>query len=584
MKHFSLIFLLVSAFAFAQDQAVQKRIGAFNSCQTIECQLSEAIRFSEFYIETDHMDKSQEWLNYSKKLNQLNPKDSISYFINSMQSEAFYYMELYQFGVHEAEKGIEKARMLKDSAFLADAYFFKGINEIEMNAIGQAQQSLWLAQKRYPKHTKKHLRTLIAPAYIYNNLAQVKLKMKALDSAIIYNRKAYGLALKHNILRGIVNGEQTFGLIYAEQQKTDSARFYLSKSTASAEKFELHDVATLNCAYLMQSYISNPVRVGELYQKGLTFIANHEVNNSYERYFYSIALDVFRELGNQTEILSLQQKIIDVNADTNHRANFYTQHIIEEYMKNENQLLVSRINQLDQERNIAILQLVAVLFGFLVLLFVAFFFRRKNKLQQSLLDQKNEISKDLHDDIGSELSSILINANLLMKNYGTTEKQQMLLAKITDTSAEISQRLNAFIWSLNNENNSVRNFCEYVKRYAGNLLEDTAIGLDYSDNIASVEDKILNGYVRKNLFFCIKEAINNAVRHASATEIGVSIVAREKELQIVVHDNGIGTGTDNIFGNGFKNIQKRTEALKGTVRFESQSGLRVTITIPLPNN
>lgn len=584
MKHFSLILFLVSAFALAQDQAVQNRIEAFNSCQTIECQLSEAIRFSEFYIETDHMDKSQEWLNYAKKLNQLEPKDSISYFINSMQSEAFYYMELYQFGLHEAEKGIEKARMLKDSAFMADAYFFKGINEIEMGEVGQAQRSLWLAQRLHPRKMKKHLRTLIAPAYIYNNLAQVKLRQKALDSAIIYNRKAYGLAREHHIWRGIVNGEQTFGLIYAEQRQTDSARFYLSESTASAEKFELYDVAALNCAYLMQSYTNDPARVQELYRKGLRFIARHEVNNSYERYFYSIALDVFRKLGNQTEILALQQKIIDVNADTSHRANFYTQHIIEDYMRNENQLLVSRINQLDQERNIAILQLVAALSGFLVLLFVALFFRRKNKLQQSLLEQKNEISKDLHDDIGSELSSILINANLLMKNYGTTEKQQMLLAKITETSAEISQRLNAFIWSLNNENNSIRNFCEYVKRYAGNLLEDTAIRLDYSDNIASVEDKILNGYVRKNLFFCIKEAINNAVRHASATAIGVSVVAKEKELRIIVHDNGIGMGTGNAFGNGFRNIRKRTEALKGTVRFENQSGLRVTITIPLSNH
>ncbi|MFT3794781.1 histidine kinase [Flavobacterium sp.] len=470
-KRFVFLFAMWSACGYAQDAGAQKRIAVFNSCPTVECQLSEAIRIAEYYVETDHMDKAQEWLNYSKKLNQFQPKDSISFFINSLQSEAFYYMELYQFGLHEAEKGIERAKILKDSAYLSDAYFFKGINEIEMNQIGAAQQSLWKAQKYYPLRVKKHLRTLIAKAYIYNNIGQVKLRVKQLDSAIDYNTKAYGLARQHQNLRGIVNGEQTFGLIYAEKKNQDSARFYLSKSITSAEQYALQDVATLNCAYLMQTHLENPEKVNELYQKGLGIIAHHEVNNSYERYFYSIALEVFRKLGDQKQIMALQQKVIDVNKDTSNRANYYIQNITEQYMQNENKLLVSRINELDQQRNIAILQLVAAVCGFLVLLFVALFFRRKNKLQQSLLDQKNEISKDLHDDIGSELSSILINANLLLHHSDTNENQKTLIAKISDTSTEISQRLNAFIWSLSTENNSIRSFSEYIKHYASQLLE-----------------------------------------------------------------------------------------------------------------
>lgn len=575
------LFALLPICVLSQEVGAQQRIAIFNRCQTIECQLSEAIKISEYYIETDHMDKAQEWLNYSKKLNQLKPKDSISFFINSLQSEAFYYMELYQFGLHEAEKGIERAKVLNDSAYLSDAYFFKGINEIEMNQINAAQRSLWTAQRNYPKRVGKHLRTIIGKAYIYNNLGQVKLRVKQLDSAIFYNKQAYYLAQQEQHLRGIVNGEQTFGLIYAEKKIPDSARYYLSKSIASAEKYQLQDVATLNCAYLMQTYLDHPDKVNELYDKGLGIIARHEINNSYERYFYSIALGVFRKLGDQKQILALQQKIIDVNQDTNNRANFYTQNIIEQYMNNENKLLVSKINELDQERNIRILQLVAAIFGVLVLLFVALFFRRKNKLQQLLLDQKNEISKDLHDDIGSELSSILINANLLLNNADTNPKQQALIAKISHTGTEISQRLNAFIWSLNTENNSIRSFAEYAKRYAVHLLDGTETAFHYTDSIATVEEKTLNGYVRKNLFFVIKEALNNSVRHASATQIGLSISATEKEIQIVISDNGIGIQQDNTFGNGFRNIQKRIESLKGTVLFDSHDGLKITVKVPL---
>lgn len=541
--------------------------------------MSEAVRIAEFYIETDHMDKSQQWLDYAKKLNQLKPKDSIAYFLNSLQSETFYYMELYQFALHEAEKGIEKATVLKDSAFLADGHFFKGITQIELDQLAEAQQSLWRARQLYPKRIPKHLRTLIGKAYIDNNLAQVKLKLKEIDSALFYNRKAYALARQHRNFRGMVNGEQTFGLIYAAQQSRDSARYYMNRSRASAEKYELRDVAMLNCAYLMDWYLDDPAKVHALYQKGLSIIARSEINNSYERYFYAMALDVFQKLGDREQILALQQKIISVNQDTNDRARYFTQNIIEQYMNNENKLLVSKINELKQARNITILQLIAVLFGFLVLLFVALFFRRKNKLQQLLLDQKNEISKDLHDDIGSELSSILIHANLLLRTE-TNDTRKALLSKISHTGTEISQRLHAFIWSLNTDNNSVRSFCEYIRHYSENLLESTDIALEYTDNVTFVEDKPLNGYLRKNLFFCVKEALNNAVRHSGASLVVLSVSAQEKSLQIVIRDNGIGITGENAFGNGFKNITKRAESLGGMAVFENQNGLAVGISIP----
>lgn len=585
MKKFCLLVLFQFHIVciFSQERVVGNRTDAFNKCASSECRLSESIRNAEFYIETDHMDKAQQWLDVAKKLDQTKSNGEISYLINSLQSEIFYYMELYQFGVHEAEKGIENAQIRKDSAALSDGYFFKGINQIEIKRVAEAQKSLLLSEKFYPKQTTKRLRTLITDAYIYNNLAQLKLNTHELDSAIFYNKRAYQLANKHQIFRAIVNGEQTFGLIYIKQKKMDSARMYLSKSIKSALKFNLHDVAALNNAYLMECYLDNPAKIRTLYHDGLAIIDSNEVNNSYERLFCTIALRVFRSLGDTKEMLSLQQKIIQLNDNKNNRANIYIQNITEQYMQTENKLLVSKINQLHQDRSIALLQLVAALLGLLILLFVLFFFRRKNKLQQSLLEQKNEISKDLHDDIGSELSSILINANMLL-NYQPNEKQQFLISKISNTSTEISQRLNTFIWSLNTENNSVGSFCEYVKKYASNLLETTPIEFHCTDQIDTVSHKILNGYVRKNLFFCIKEALNNAVKHASPTKITMTIVANDKKgLQIKIADNGIGISATNTFGNGFKNIEKRVETLKGSVSLNHENGLTVILKIPFPN-
>ncbi|SCY25781.1 sensor histidine kinase [Flavobacterium caeni] len=564
----------------AQNRDVNRQIAVFNRCATLECQLSEAVKIAETYIETDHQDKAQQWIDYAKKINQLHPSDSISYFLTSLQTEAFYYMELFPFAIHEAEKGIEIGKTLKDSAFLADAYFFKGINEIETAELQSAEQALWLAKNYYPKRVGKHLRTLIGKAYVYNNLAQLKLKNKEIDSALYYNKKAYALAKTNSNFRGVVNGEQTFGLLYAEKKQIDSARWYLEKSIASAEKYGMRDIVALNCAYLMHWYTNDAQKVNALYVKGLAIIENSEVNNSYQRYFYVTALEVFQQMGDTKQILALQQKIISISEDTNDRARHFTQKITDQYVKNENKLLVAKINELNQSRNIAILQLVVALFGFLVLLFVALFFRRKNKLQQLLLDQKNEISKDLHDDIGSELGSILINANLLAKTQ-PSDKQQFLIGKINHTGTEISQRLNAFIWSLNTEHNTVRDFCEYAKRYSQNLFEGSDVVFHYSEKVADVDQKILNGYLRKNLFFCIKEALNNAVKHARATRIELSVSATEKHLTVVVRDNGIGLQQPHGMGNGLQNIRKRMQAVRGSVQLESHQGLQITLTIAL---
>ncbi|MFT3794782.1 sensor histidine kinase [Flavobacterium sp.] len=81
----------------------------------------------------------------------------------------------------------------------------------------------------------------------------------------------------------------------------------------------------------------------------------------------------------------------------------------------------------------------------------------------------------------------------------------------------------------------------------------------------------------------IKEALNNSVKHASAKQIGLSIAANEKELQIVIADDGIGIQSENTFGNGFRNIKKRIESLNGNVNFDSGNGLKITVKVPLSN-
>lgn len=583
MKSFIKWILFFCCFAGTAQNTIQFKLDKLNSCQSLDCKISHSFLLAEYYLETDDILASQKWLNQTKDLISHTKTDSTIIFIHSLQSELFYYDGLFQFGTNEADKAIQKAKKNKDSLWIANGYFFKGINQMEMNQLKSAEKSLWNARNFQPKISKhKFIRSTIEQEHIFNNIAQLKLKLHQTDSAAWYNERAYRFAKRNNSKRGIPNVEQMFGQIYLEEKKIDSAVFYFEKSVVSAQKSEYFDIVLLNYGYLMQCFDLNQNEINKWFARGLELIDQKIINSTFQHYFYKIALDVFKK-NNQIERLSfVQDKLIQINEENRLKGNVNIQNISEQYAKNENKLLLLQVEELQKQRKFAILQLIAALLSVIILSLVIIIIRRKNKIQKTLLQQKNEISKDLHDDIGSGLSSILIHADLMLKNEEASEKQKILALKINHTGKEISHRLNAFIWSLNTEHNSLQHFLEYVKRYGVTLFEETPIVFSFSSSIKDSESIKMNGQVRKNVFYTIKEVLNNSLKHAQATKIELNMkLVSSRQLQITIQDNGTGMSKENAFGNGLKNIQNRVEAMKGTFQMKTQNGLLTVLLIPL---
>ncbi len=584
MKRYLTLFLvLVFSFGNAQSIAEKEKLKEFENCKTTNCKIANSFLLAEFFLETDDIQSSQKWLNITKDLISPKQSDTTIIFIHSLQSELFYYDGLFQFGTNEADKAILKAKQQKDSLWIANGYFFKGINQIEMNKWEDAQKSLWKSRDFQPqKYSTSHIRSTIQKEHIFNNIAQLKLKLHQTDSAAWYNEKAYQYAKNTNSKRGIPNTEQTFGQIYLEEKKTDSAVFYFEKSILSAQKSEYFDIVLLNYGYLMQCFQDDQKENNRWFEKGVELINQKIINATFQQYFYTIAQEVFKKNKQIDKLAFVQEKIIKINEETRLKGNTNIQSITEQYAKNENKLLLLQVEELQKQRKFTILQLIAALLSVIILSLVIVIIRRKNKIQKTLLHQKNEISKDLHDDIGSGLSSILIHADLLFKNEETSEKQKILALKINSTGKEISQRLNAFIWSLNTEHNTLQHFSEYVKAYGASLFEETPITFSFSTTIEGIESIKMNGQLRKNVFYTIKEVLNNTLKHAQATKIEVKMkLIASKQLCITIQDNGIGLIKENAFGNGLKNIQNRIEQMNGTFSMKSQNGLLTILTIPL---
>lgn len=574
---------LIFATGKSQNSVEKNKLQELKNCKTEKCRITKTFLLAEFYLEIDNIKLSQHWLDITKDLVSPKVTDSTTVFIHSLQSELYYYDGLFQFGTNEAEKAIEKAIKLKDSALISDGYLFKGINQFEMNKYSDAEKSLWKARNFQPKtNRKKRIRSAIQNEYIFSDIAQLKLKLNETDSAIWYNSKAYGFAKENHSKRAVAIVEQTFGEIYIQKQNRDSAEFYLQKSIISAKKHSCFDVVLLDYCYLMRCFNTNREITNHYFEKGQNLIDTTIINSAFKRLFYNIAQEVFRKNNEIDKLAFVQDKIIAIDDKTRLKGNDYIQNITEQYAKNETKLLKLQIDELKKEREFSILQLIAALLSIVLLSLVIVIIRRKNKTQKNLLQQKNEISKDLHDDIGSGLSSILIHADILIKSGEANDKQKILAAKIGQTGKEISQRLNTFIWSLNAENNTLQDFLEYLKHYGTTLFDETAVKFTFHNEIYNTEIIKMNGQMRKNLFYTVKEVMNNSLKHANATSLNLKAsLLSSNQLQIIIQDNGTGIVKENSFGNGLKNIQNRVEELKGTFTMKTESGLLSVISIPI---
>jgi signal transduction histidine kinase len=569
----------------AQKIDYDQKIINSNNCNSKKCQIANSFLIAESYLDTDDIEASQKWLTITKNL--INPKaiDTTACYIHNLQSELFYYTGLYQFGLHEAQKGLKKGLLLNDSISISESYFYRSINEMEINQLEKSEKSLLLSRKYYPKLLRKNFKSLIYTEHINNNLAQVKLKLGQIDAAIYYNKIAYEIAKRKGSRRALPNSEQTFGEIYLAKKDNDSANYYFEQSEKSALVSNYYDIVLLNYGFLIQTNADQPSIATKWYEKGKNLIQTKIINATFRRLFYQKALIYFKQVKNNNLAVALQDEIIKIDYETANKSNLNVQNISNQYVQNESKILSLQIEELEKKQNIIYLQLLAAILCMIALALGILFIRRKNKINQTLLNQKNEISQDLHDDIGSGISSILIHANLLLKNTNNIEKQKMLATKINDTGNEISQRLSTFIWSLNPEHNNLQHFVEFVKQYAVNLFDGNSIQLIFTEYNTEFKNYSINGHDRKNLFFCVKEILNNAQKHSNATTIYIAIdVSNKKQLSITIQDNGIGLSNAKLFGNGMTNIKKRIAILNGTYYYKSENGLQTTLLIPLGFN
>ncbi|MES2645925.1 MAG: two-component regulator propeller domain-containing protein [Bacteroidota bacterium] len=208
---------------------------------------------------------------------------------------------------------------------------------------------------------------------------------------------------------------------------------------------------------------------------------------------------------------------------------------------------------------------------------------RLNKLL-AVENLRHRVARDLHDDMGSTLSTINILSSMAKAKMNTDAiRTSEYLSKISENSQRMMEAMDDIIWSIKPSNDSMQRIAARMREFATSVLEAKDIDLDFNIREDIYEVK-LNMEARRDFFLVFKEAINNAAKYSGADKVWVNVTMDNRKLILMVKDNGRGFNIKNVEdGNGLGNMQKRTDHMNGRLNIHSKpgDGTNVTISIPL---
>lgn len=213
-------------------------------------------------------------------------------------------------------------------------------------------------------------------------------------------------------------------------------------------------------------------------------------------------------------------------------------------------------------------------------------FRRLHRKMQELAQQasldkeRTRIARDLHDDLGGSLTQVKQLFELALRNHASPEKMAQYLQRGLVKTQQGIKSLDETVWAVNPHNDTLPYLIDYLGQSAVEFLHAADI-LCRADLPPNPPAFTISAEARHNLFLAVKEALNNVVHHAHATEVRLQATVTTESLTLVISDNGRGfeQGSDRANADGLRNMQQRLEEIGGRFHLQSQPGAGTTISL-----
>lgn len=228
-----------------------------------------------------------------------------------------------------------------------------------------------------------------------------------------------------------------------------------------------------------------------------------------------------------------------------------------------------------------------------LLISLAVYFVYNYRINELLKRQeiRNKIAQDLHDSVGSALSSISVYSQVA-KIYGERKREEELqdtLEKISSTSGEMISEMGDIVWAINPRNDSMEKILQRMESFALPLLKAKNItcSFDYDESLTWLN---LPMEMRKNFYLIFKESVTNIIKYADCTTMQVSLKQQDRKISLTVKDDGKGFDVEamktlaakSLSGNGLVNMKRRAAEMKGELTIQSSPGKGTTVKLIFP--
>lgn len=221
----------------------------------------------------------------------------------------------------------------------------------------------------------------------------------------------------------------------------------------------------------------------------------------------------------------------------------------------------------------------------LPVILVILIYRSRVARLRALENLRIRIAADLHDDVGSRLTKMAMVTELADREMTASNPGKPHLQNIIRTVQDITRAMDEIVWTINPRNDTLDNLANYIFHYAQEYFQHTAVRCRL-DLPPELPDARVSTEVRHNLFMAVKEALNNILKHAAATEARIALNITDKILVITISDNGRGYHalTPDPTGDGMKNMRQRLAKIGGQFGIARNAGGGTLITLRLPGD
>ena len=212
-------------------------------------------------------------------------------------------------------------------------------------------------------------------------------------------------------------------------------------------------------------------------------------------------------------------------------------------------------------------------------LYLIYRFRLSRVLEMERM--RIRIASDLHDDIGSTLTKIAINSEIIQSTQNQ-EKIKNSSIKIGKMSREIISAMSDIIWSIDARNDTMKDLLDRMRDFSSTSFAEKNIKVNFINSDFPITRKIPVQF-RQNVFMIYKESLHNILKHTNATAVEINFSIIGGNYKLCIKDNGKGFDTSQGYsGNGIKNMKLRAARIKASIDIENQNGTKLCLSGKIP--